>query len=355
MAIRDGNEGDALARRWMGGAGTAAFAGGLGVIVPGWNDLIFAYINRIFGTSLYELPPFLGWVLIILGSLMLVGAFLGPSRIERLFGGSRAAARSGSLIFLRHIGFWPAVRAPRSDELAGPDGDPEIIDFPIDLGVSLQAGHIDQALADHQARIAILEMMRAAHPQAGLAYGGIAQAPFQVLAGYRLSSWGAVSLLEWDRGEHRWNALRQGQGPNIGLARSDENIGPGRDVAIALEISYPIATPDIAASVPALGRVVRLSLAPPRLDAISHMGQATEIAVTTRAILDEFAPQLRGGGQIHLFIAGPMSVGFRVGQLVSRTLHPSVYTYAYTMNSNPPYGWGLLINPASGGPVVVRP
>lgn len=355
MAYRDGIEGDAAARKVLGGAGGAAFLGGLGVIVPSWNDLLLAFVNKVVSTQLYELPPALGWVLIVLGGVMLLAAFFGPTRIDRWVGGGKAGAKSGSLIVLRHLGFLPAVRAPTGDELAGPSGEPEVIDLSIDLGAPLQAGNVDQALAEHQARMTVLEAMRAVHPKAGLAYGGIVQAPFQVLAGYRLSSWTAVALLEWDRARHHWCGLRQGKGPNLGLARTDEPVSAAADVAIALEISYPIATPDIIMSVPAVGRIVRLSLTPPRLDALTHMEQATEISAATRVVLDELAPQLRAGGRVHLFIAGPMSVGFRVGQLVSRTLHPLVHVYSYSMNNNPPYAWGLLINPVAGGPVVVRP
>ena len=168
-------DGDAKARGWLGAAGTAAFLGGLGVLVPGWNDLLLALANKIVATDLYELPPALSWILLALGTVMLGATFFGPARICGWFDDRGASMRLRSVIVLRHLGFSPGVRAPMSSELGG-FANAEVVDMPIDLAARLQADDLDGALGEHQARMVALEAVRAAQPKAGFAYGGIVQA-----------------------------------------------------------------------------------------------------------------------------------------------------------------------------------
>lgn len=336
----------------MIGAGGAAFAGALGILVPGFKDFVLAVLNDWFGTQLYELSPVLGWALLVVGIILLTMAFFGPARLFELFPG-RSADPAKTLIVLRHLGFRPPVRTPTPEEATVAGRAPQVIDFPVDLAGRFLAGDLDGALNDHQSRMAELEAVRAAQPSADLAYAGIVQAPFQVLAGYRLSSWTAATLMEWNRVDHIWTSLAPGAGPDLGLARHDTATGSGADIAIALEISFPVATAAVTSSLPTVGRIIRIGLTPPRLDAVTHVGQVNAIAAECRRVLDELAAQ-GPGGRIHLLIAGPMSVGFRVGQLVSRTLHPLIQVHAYTLNAQPPYSWGLVINPAAGDPFVVR-
>jgi hypothetical protein len=333
-------------------AGGAAFATGLGILAPGFKDLFLSLLNAVLNTDLYELPAPLGWVLLLLGILLLLLGYLGPSRMFSLIGGP-SGKPADDLLVLRHIGFRPPVRTPTAQEAALNGSARRVIDFPIDLGVKLQGGDLDGALADHEVRMTDLEAVRAAQPEAGLAYAGIVQAPFQILAGYRLSTWVAASLMEWNRVDHGWTALAPGGGPDLGVTTTEEAVGAGGDVGVAVQISFPVAAAAVVASVPAVGRLIRIGLPVPRLDAVTHVGQANYIAAECRRVLDALASE-GCAGRVHLFIAGPMSVGFRVGQLISRTLHPLIHVYAYSLNSQPPYPWGLVINPPAGGPTVVR-
>ena len=52
----------------------------------------------------------------------------------------------------------------------------------------------------------------------------------------------------------------------------------------------------------------------------------------------------------HVFAATPISVSFRLGQMVSQTMHCSVLAYNYSQRSTPPYHWAVDLVAADGAP-----
>ena len=142
-------------------------------------------------------------------------------------------------------------------------------------------------------------------------------------------------------------------GADLVVSMRDEALGAGADVAIAVEVSYPIAADEITASVSESGRLIRVGVAAPALDCITHEGQVAEIARQFRAALDG-TRTLAPGARVHVFCSAPMSVGFALGRMVSRTLHPPVRVYAYDRNAAKPYPWGLEVNGAPGPGQAVR-
>ena len=53
---------------------------------------------------------------------------------------------------------------------------------------------------------------------------------------------------------------------------------------------------------------------------------------------------------MHVFAATPVSVSFRLGQMVSQTMHRSVLAYNYSQRSTPPYHWAVDLVAADGAP-----
>ena len=80
------------------------------------------------------------------------------------------------------------------------------------------------------------------------------------------------------------------------------------------------------------------------IDKITHYGQLEAICIAFRQVLDEIHAELPRNVTVHVFYAGPVSVGFALGRRISRTIHNPVIAYNYTANTNPAYAWGVEVN-----------
>lgn len=350
---------EAKARNAVVGFGVAATGGGLGVITPGVQDAILTFADHKLGLKLFETPPVMGWTLIGIGCLFLLLGFFGQNLIERavtfVFNGRGSTI--GTFLTVKHIGFVPPIRDVQSDELPKALRRRDFRHLTVDLGPQLAASpqQVEAAVAQQQAMPASITAMLGMIPNAEFGYCGIVQAPFQLLAGYQLMSWTRVRTFEWDRHASRYAPIEPGAGANLGVTTTDHVVGAGggADVGIAIEISYSIAEAEMTTSLPDIGRLVRIGVAAPRIDIVTHEGQIEEIARQFRAALDG-TRGIAHGGRVHVFCTAPMSVGFALGRMISRTLHPPVVVHVYDRSAAKPYPWGLQINAAPGAPMVVR-
>ena len=107
---------------------------------------------------------------------------------------------------------------------------------------------------------------------------------------------------------------------------SEHSIGQGDDLAIAIEVATPIAD-DVVAWIRKHQLPVR------RLVAISPVGRPRDIAVASASdacalavgIRDAVRRELKGGPQVHLFIAGPMGLALLLGNRWNRVAPTIVY------------------------------
>jgi len=287
---------------------------------------------------------------------MLVLAFFGPARVERALVHVVGASRSkGAVVAIKEIGFAPAVRDLNREELPPHLNGRQVQHLVIDVSHELSANppQVEAALAKQLRLPDQVAALRGAQPGAELAFCGIVQAPFQLLAGYQLSTWVTTQAFEWNRHTHNWQALEAGEGQDLKPATKVQVVGAGGDVAIAIEVSFSISTADIVGSVAGLSEIVRIGPAQARLDCVTHEGQVTALARQFRATLDRLHSRLVAGARVHVFVAAPMSVGFGLGRMVSRTVHPPVIAYAYDRNAQRPYRWGLFINASTPAQQVV--
>jgi hypothetical protein len=85
-----------------------------------------------------------------------------------------------------------------------------------------------------------------------------------------------------------------------------------------------------------------------------------------RQTMDAIHERLPAATGIHVFFAGPASLAFYCGQLVSKTIHPRFVVYNYTAQDVPRYSWGFdltrdinapdfLVQPACGRDVKNDP
>jgi hypothetical protein len=338
---------DVRTRSAIGTFGVLSAGAGLGVITPEIKEAILSFLNRRLGLQLFDAPPWMGWMLIALGLSCLLLAFFGQGRIDAvsryLFHGRGSTV--GTFLVVKHTGFTPPVRDIQQSELPKTLNRCALQQLSIDISgdLALSPPSLEVALAKQLRMPDQITAILGVNPAAELGYSGIVQAPFQLLAGHQLASWTRVRTFEWDRHLNTWKALTGGPGTDLGVVTSDAVIGMGLDVAVAIEISYAIAEAEIVASVPDISRIIRVGVAVPALDSVTHDGQVTQIAQAFRAALDS-TRGIAPGARVHVFCSAPMSIGFALGRMVSRTLHPPVRVYAYNLAASKPYPWGIEIN-----------
>ncbi|MCA8494011.1 SAVED domain-containing protein [Burkholderia arboris] len=191
-----------------------------------------------------------------------------------------------------------------------------------------------------------------AHPKATVAYFGIAHIPLSMHAGTAVSTKHPVRLYELDAtaAESAWNPLLDGNAPDLGVELVDMG-GPvgGPDAVIQVDVSARVAKTDIDQSIDCPYRHFVVRIAEPKRGVITHYDQVSAIANAFREALDKIHNE-NPATTHHVFAATPMSVSFRLGQMVSQTMHRSVRAYNYSQRSAPPYFWAVDLVAADGQP-----
>jgi uncharacterized caspase-like protein len=182
-------------------------------------------------------------------------------------------------------------------------------------------------------------------PDAVIGYHGIVHIPLQFCVGYAVSTWPKVILLELDRNINCWYELAINESPKLDLSVSTIS-RPANAVAIAIRIaiSFDISKNDVDDVVPQPYEDIQIQIGKRRIDAITHYGQVNEVCNAFREVLDDLHARVDKSLIVHVFYAGPVSLGFSLGRRISRTIHHQVIVYNYTVHTSPRYGWGAKIN-----------
>ncbi|MCM2443453.1 SAVED domain-containing protein [Agrobacterium vitis] len=323
---------------------------GLAIIAPGPVDAILSFVNNKLhlGLSL-DAPWWIGLVVMVIGVALLVLGYVVD----------REGTHKGQFVAIRHQSFQPLAGTLPKEALPTRMRRRSIQSYDCELSALMTGSHVNpkaaviqqQNLATHIAGI------RRSDPNAALGYYGIVHIPLQFLAGCSISSYPEVVLFEHDRSNGSWVELKGGNGPmlNPEVIRSLDPAAPTAAV-IRIEVSYCVAPAEIAKIIPPEYREYRLAIAQPGIDKITHYGQVEAICVLFRTILDEIQNDLGNNVSVHVFYAGPVSLGFSLGRRISRTIHTRVFVYNYTAQSNPAYSWGIdVTRDAPAEAMVVTP
>jgi transcriptional regulator with XRE-family HTH domain len=193
---------------------------------------------------------------------------------------------------------------------------------------------------DVEMRVAAL---LAQHPEAQLAYFGIAHIPLLFLAGYTLSNRRAVLLFEYDRYARVWDLLQRiATTPPLHLSGLPADIERGQgDVVVRISISYRVTEDTVAEVIPEPLASIELGLDQPHLDAVTSEPQLWAYTRAFREMMDQIHQYLPRATGIHIFYAGPPALAFACGQQVSKTIHPRLVIYNFFGRDQPRYSWGL--------------
>lgn len=198
--------------------------------------------------------------------------------------------------------------------------------------------------ARRQAEIArqIAELLKR-HPEAEVAYYGIAHIPLHFLAGFQISNRGPLTLFDFDRHRRTWDQLqRQEDMPQLRVSGLPPRVRPGvGDVVVRVSIVHRVTAEVVAEVIPLPMASIHLTLKQPRGDVVTSEQHIREYGRVFRQTMDAIHERLPGASGIHVFFAGPASLAFYCGQLVSKTIHPRFVVYNYTGQDVPRYSWGL--------------
>jgi hypothetical protein len=325
------------------------------ITTPGIKEALMGLLNKAFALGLsLDVPWYIGPPMMVVG----VGVFLcGELRKER----SGAASSAGTFIALRHQSFQPLVERLSAETIPRRLQNWAVKHIDCDQSAFLSGGSVDPvgAVRQQMHMATDLAAVRRADPDAAFGYYGIVHVPLQFLAGCSVSTLPEMALFELDRATNRWRELAAGAHPNIGLtvktmARPADAVA----VVVRIAVSYEIPLDDVADVVTGPFEDIRIAIARPRIDAITHYVQIEMIAAAFRGVLDDLHARVDKEQTVHVFYAGPVSLGFSLGQRISRTIHHRVIVYNYTARTNPRYAWGVEVNSRSDAApeaVVVRP
>ncbi|SDM09376.1 hypothetical protein SAMN05428957_102263 [Oryzisolibacter propanilivorax] len=226
--------------------------------------------------------------------------------------------------------------------------------YPVQMDASM---HYEAGVLDAQAAIAgqrnlfrdITAQLRA-HPDATVAYFGIAHIPLTMHAGAAASTKQAIRLYELDGPSGQWEPLLDESGPDLDVELVDMG-GPvgGEHAVIQVEASARVAKTDIDQTITKPYRHIVIRVAEPKRGVITHHDQARAVANAFREAVDRIHNE-NPATTMHVFAATPVSVSFRLGQMVSQTMHRSVLAYNYSQRSTPPYHWAVDLVAADGAP-----
>ena len=225
---------------------------------------------------------------------------------------------------------------------------------PVQMDASM---HYDAGVLDARAALAgqrnlyrdVSGQLRA-HPNATVAYFGIAHIPLVMHAGAAASTKQAIQLYELDAASGQWSPLLDEAGPDLGVELVDMGGPVGCEHAvIQVEVSARVAKTDIDQTITQPYRYFIVRIAEPKRGVITHHDQARAVANKFREAVDLIHNENPGTRQ-HVFAATPVSVSFRLGQMVSQTMHRSVLAHNYSQRSTPPYHWAVDLVAADGAP-----
>lgn len=182
--------------------------------------------------------------------------------------------------------------------------------------------------------------------------GGLAPVPLLFLTGNLLAAESKIHWLEWNRKTSMWVS------PDEGTDLPDSlpvNYEPAcQDVVLAFSISYPIDRLELAAAFPGT-HIVDLKIENPVPGLVVS---ETSIQRLMQDFMNSIATlKSKGTKRIHLILAAPSILSFRLGSCYAGRNMPELIVYQYQQaQKENPYPWGIRMpnSETNHGELVAR-
>nr|WP_222533483.1 SAVED domain-containing protein [Azospirillum sp. 412522] len=154
-----------------------------------------------------------------------------------------------------------------------------------------------------------------------IVYGGVAPVPMTFLAGFLIGDEGAITIMDWMREPGRWRPLDGiDDGDRFELDGLDKVPRGTADVAVAVEVSYKLDEPGFRLTTGNIP-LVRIYLPQGRPDC--HWSEEKQQALASDFLAAMVALEGRGVRRIHMTVAAPNSVVFRLGRAYTTETCPN--------------------------------
>jgi nucleoside phosphorylase len=125
------------------------------------------------------------------------------------------------------------------------------------------------------------------------------------------------------------------------------------DIVLRVSVSYPVRSESTRAVV--ADPVLEIDLQVPQSErgVVKSERQVLAYGAAFRKLLDRVASVvIDPRARVHVFYAGPVSLAFHIGQLISASIHPPVVVWNYSRQ----YDWAIDLGAAATGEIrIVRP
>ena len=178
-----------------------------------------------------------------------------------------------------------------------------------------------------------------------IAYFGLAHIPLVWDLGNTIADKFEISYYEYNRSLSRWSKLERVNNETINFYTVDKlnSKNESRNGIIKIEISYEIENTEIFQVVENHKYFTTIKLNSTALDSIKYLNQIDSLSLTFRNELDRLINDSKIE-YIHIFYAGPVSLGLSLSRKISKRTDPNIIVYNYTRNSIPKYKWALLMS-----------
>jgi hypothetical protein len=172
-----------------------------------------------------------------------------------------------------------------------------------------------------------------------LAYAGLAPIPLLVTAGYKVSSRQNCLVLEYDRLTN-WHSLDDADDQET-LKISEPHEVTGHQVAIILPFSVEITEPQIPMSFAGKAYVMQLENGA-RVDSLNSEAKQKRIVKQFYNLCASLKAKHPSVTEIHIFMACQASFAFRLGQIITTSVMPTLLIYQYDVAKHS-YSWNVKI------------
>jgi hypothetical protein len=175
---------------------------------------------------------------------------------------------------------------------------------------------------------------------ATLHYFGAAPIPAAMLLGFLVGSWARVvpHLRHHDSRDWLWPSRSDGERPPKLRERHGPSGAPvlaDGDVVVRVATSLAVDLQSTRDVVPKPLAEFEIALEELGLDALASADEVEMVSREFRALLDAIAQTYPNATTIHVFAAVPVGLAFRMGTLVSPTMHATVQTYYFDRKASP--------------------
>lgn len=186
------------------------------------------------------------------------------------------------------------------------------------------------------------------HTNYKLAYWGITRIPLAYSLGVKLSDTQSINIFDYNRTKRKWNQLSYSWLKNkrikpqrFLIEKSNIHKASSQDVIVCISTTFMISKVDCIQAVPNYHSLYDLKLTNiknGKRDRLRTIKEMDMLAESYRKLMDEISTKTNIK-TVHLFYAGPNSLAFKFGTVLSEAIHPKVLVYNYNRNDTPCFSW----------------